>query len=179
MGDDRVTPTAGRRSRDRSTCFSCFVHPDGSSRAERGASACATSPKRTRTPRRTVVNRRLESPRTRSLVPYTGRSGTLPSPTPTLSLTHVHLPKLADVGFIEWDRESGDLSKGPNWEEIAPLLRLMWDHQDELSDGWLSGSSLGDWRTPDVRDRLAGRTNGRVRPVAVYCRSRAQTHPSL
>ncbi|UPV77103.1 hypothetical protein M0R89_22055 (plasmid) [Halorussus limi] len=58
-----------------------------------------------------------------------------------VSLQHVHLPKLADMGFIEWDRESGELSKGPNWEEIAPLLRLMYDHQDELPDEWLSGVS--------------------------------------
>ncbi|RLM32761.1 helix-turn-helix transcriptional regulator [Haloarcula sp. Atlit-120R] len=55
-----------------------------------------------------------------------------------LNLEHVHLPKLADMGFIEWDRESGDLSKGPNWEEIAPLLQLMDDHRDELPDEWLS-----------------------------------------
>ena len=56
-----------------------------------------------------------------------------------LRLRHVHLPKLADMGFIEWDQESGKLSKGPNWAEIAPLLRLMHDHRDELPDGWLSG----------------------------------------
>jgi len=58
-----------------------------------------------------------------------------------VNLEHVHLPKLADMGFIEWDRESGDLSKGPNWDEIAPLLQLMYDHQDELPDEWLSGVS--------------------------------------
>lgn len=54
-----------------------------------------------------------------------------------IRLHHVHLPKLADMGFIEWDRESGDLSKGPNWEEIAPLLQLILNHQDELPDGWV------------------------------------------
>jgi len=58
-----------------------------------------------------------------------------------IELTHTHLPKLADVGFIEWDRELGKLSKGPNWEEIAPLLRLMHEHRDELPDEWLSGLS--------------------------------------
>lgn len=52
-----------------------------------------------------------------------------------VSLHHVHLPKLADMGFIEWNHESGELSKGPNWAEIAPLLRLMRNHQDELPDG--------------------------------------------
>lgn len=58
-----------------------------------------------------------------------------------LQLTHSHLPKLADMGFIEWNRESGELSKGPNWKEIAPLLRLMDEHRNELSDEWLTGLS--------------------------------------
>lgn len=61
-----------------------------------------------------------------------------------IELTHMHLPKLADMGFIEWDRESGELSKGPNWKEIAPLLRLMHEHRDELPDEWLSGLSSED-----------------------------------
>ena len=58
-----------------------------------------------------------------------------------LKLTHSHLPKLVDMGFIDWDREAGELSKGPNWNEIGPLLRLMYEHRDELPDGWLSGLS--------------------------------------
>lgn len=60
------------------------------------------------------------------------------------SLYHVHLPKLAEAGFIRWDRESGEISKGPEWEEIAPLLKLMDDHPDGLPDGWLSGSMSDD-----------------------------------
>jgi hypothetical protein len=58
-----------------------------------------------------------------------------------ISVNHSHLPKLADMGFIEWDRESGELSKGPEWEEIAPLLTLIYDHRDELPDEWLSESA--------------------------------------
>ncbi|TYT60337.1 DUF7344 domain-containing protein [Natrialba swarupiae] len=56
-----------------------------------------------------------------------------------VELTHLHLPKLVEMGFIEWDRESGELSKGPNWSGIAPLLKLMHEHRDELPDDWLSG----------------------------------------
>lgn len=55
-----------------------------------------------------------------------------------LELRHVHLPKLADMGFIEWNRQSGTVSKGPNWEEIASLLQLIYEHPDELPDEWLS-----------------------------------------
>jgi hypothetical protein len=52
-------------------------------------------------------------------------------------LVHSHLPKLEDMGYIEWDRDTGKIRKGPNWNEIAPLLELIHDHQDELPDGWL------------------------------------------
>lgn len=52
-------------------------------------------------------------------------------------LIHSHLPKLADVGYIDWERERGKLSKGPNWDEISPLLRHIHEHRDELPDGWV------------------------------------------
>jgi hypothetical protein len=52
-------------------------------------------------------------------------------------LVHNHLPKLEELGYIRWDRETGKISKGPDWEEIEPLLKLLADHEDELPDGWL------------------------------------------
>jgi hypothetical protein len=52
-------------------------------------------------------------------------------------LFHVHLPKLAEMGFIEWDQETNEISKGPRWDEIAPLLRLISNHRDELPKDWL------------------------------------------
>lgn len=54
----------------------------------------------------------------------------------TQQLYHTHLPKLDDAGFVDWDRESGRITRGPRFEEIEPLLRLMSDHQDELPDDW-------------------------------------------
>ena len=53
-----------------------------------------------------------------------------------LELVHNHLPKLEDMGFISWDRTTNQISKGPDWEEIAPLLTLIHDHQDELPEDW-------------------------------------------
>jgi len=35
---------------------------------------------------------------------------------------HVHLPKLEDFGYIDWDRESTRVTKGPRFEELKPLL---------------------------------------------------------
>ena len=51
-------------------------------------------------------------------------------------LYHAHLPKLAESGYIEWDEDIHSIRRGPNFDEIAPLLRLMNDHQDELPEGW-------------------------------------------
>lgn len=56
-------------------------------------------------------------------------------------LIHVHLPKLAEMGFIKWDQENNTISKGPRWDEIVPLLRLISDYQVELPQDWLRGRS--------------------------------------
>jgi hypothetical protein len=49
---------------------------------------------------------------------------------------HCHLPKLEEAGFINWDRDTGTITRGPRFEEIEPLIKLMNDHQDELPDDW-------------------------------------------
>lgn len=54
-----------------------------------------------------------------------------------VSMQHVHLPKLTDYGFIEWDEDTHEVMKGPNFDEIRPLLELLDDHEDELPDDWL------------------------------------------
>ncbi|MCO8256722.1 ArsR family transcriptional regulator [Haladaptatus sp. AB618] len=53
-----------------------------------------------------------------------------------IQLHHIHLPKLADAGYIDWDPDTGAIRRGPNIDEIAPLLTLMRDHADELPDDW-------------------------------------------
>lgn len=54
-----------------------------------------------------------------------------------LEYYHVHLPLLEQMGFIEWDQEDQRIERGPNYDEIAPLLELLVDHEDELPDEWL------------------------------------------
>jgi DNA-binding transcriptional ArsR family regulator len=54
-----------------------------------------------------------------------------------MALHHVHLPKLAEAGYLEYDRDTHTIRRGPNFGEITPLLRLMADHEDELPTGWL------------------------------------------
>jgi hypothetical protein len=52
-------------------------------------------------------------------------------------LVHRHLPRLEEMGYIVWNRETNEISRGPKWAEIAPLLELIHNHRDELPANWL------------------------------------------
>ncbi|ELY63374.1 hypothetical protein C492_07030 [Natronococcus jeotgali DSM 18795] len=54
-----------------------------------------------------------------------------------INMRHTHLPKLEDARFIEWDRETNTVRKGPQFEDIRPLLELMENHADKFPDDWL------------------------------------------
>ena len=45
---------------------------------------------------------------------------------------HVHLPKLADEGFVTWDRETGEVAKGPAFERLEPLLGVLRERAGEV-----------------------------------------------
>lgn len=53
-----------------------------------------------------------------------------------IALVHTHLPKLDDAGYIEWDPDTGEISKGPRFEEIEPLVELIETYADELPPDW-------------------------------------------
>lgn len=52
-------------------------------------------------------------------------------------MTQIHLPKMEDAGFIRWDRDTHMITRGPQFDEIAPLVQLLLDNADELPDEWL------------------------------------------
>lgn len=54
-----------------------------------------------------------------------------------VEMHHLHLPKLEGAGFIRWERESGEIYKGPRFEEIRPLLELFEKNSDGLPEGWV------------------------------------------
>lgn len=49
-----------------------------------------------------------------------------------VTMRHAHLPKLADYGLVEWNRDTHEVTKGPNFDDIKPLLELLDDHDVEL-----------------------------------------------
>ena len=54
-----------------------------------------------------------------------------------IDMKHVHLPKLEEYGFITWDQDNNEVTRGPKFEEIRPLLRLLKDNEDALPEDWL------------------------------------------
>lgn len=52
------------------------------------------------------------------------------------ALYHNHLPQLHESGFIDWDSDTNTVTRGPRFDEIAPLVGLLDDHADELPEGW-------------------------------------------
>lgn len=52
-----------------------------------------------------------------------------------IQLVHSHLPKLDDLGYVEWDRESGAVERGPEWPTLHPLLGLLANDRDDLLGG--------------------------------------------
>lgn len=59
------------------------------------------------------------------------------SPERPVLMYHVHVPKMADYGVIEWNQEMHEVARGPTFDAIRPLLELLNSHEDELPDDWL------------------------------------------
>lgn len=51
------------------------------------------------------------------------------------ALHHMHLPTLVEEGYIAWDADTHTIRRGPNFDENAPLLRVMAAHEDTLPGG--------------------------------------------
>lgn len=54
-----------------------------------------------------------------------------------VQLVHIHLPRLEEYGLIRWDRDADEVSRGPAFEQIRPVVELLHDHKDELPEGWV------------------------------------------
>jgi hypothetical protein len=48
-----------------------------------------------------------------------------------IEMYHVHLPKLDDYGYIEWDKDAHEVAKGPRFDELLPLLDCVVNTRDD------------------------------------------------
>lgn len=56
---------------------------------------------------------------------------------PLVAMRHLHLPQLEDGGFVRWDRENEQVTRGPRFEEMEPLLDLLREINEELPGRWV------------------------------------------
>lgn len=49
-----------------------------------------------------------------------------------VALHHVHLPKLAAAGYVDWCPGEGTVRRGPRFGSIAPALELLDANRDRL-----------------------------------------------
>lgn len=54
-----------------------------------------------------------------------------------VELEHIHLPLLEEMGFIRYDRESSEVTIGPRFGRISPLLELLNEHPDDVPDSYI------------------------------------------
>lgn len=47
-----------------------------------------------------------------------------------LEIRLVHLPKIADYGFVEWDRDANIVTRGPQFDDLRPLLEIIADPRE-------------------------------------------------
>jgi len=77
------------------------------------------------------------------VVPTGGRDDQIPPPTGgdatrgglPVALYHGHLPKLAVEGVVEFDEASGTVSRGPAFDEVAPVLAVLVEHANRFPSG--------------------------------------------
>jgi len=58
------------------------------------------------------------------------------SRTAETGLYHNHLPRLAELEYIDWDRDAGEVAQGERFAEIEALLDILDTHAEDLPGTW-------------------------------------------
>jgi len=53
-----------------------------------------------------------------------------------VAMRHVHLPKLAEYGLVDWDEATHEVTRGPAFGGIEPVLTLLDDNEAALPADW-------------------------------------------
>lgn len=75
--------------------------------------------------RRLLIALTNENPRRIHELPLEGSVGE----TEVIDLYHRHLPQLDEAEFIDWDRETGRITRGREFDAILPFLDFLADRR--------------------------------------------------
>ena len=56
---------------------------------------------------------------------------------PYVMMRHLHLPILEGRGFVHWDREKHEVTKGPRFGELESFLQVLREVREELPGRWV------------------------------------------
>ena len=60
----------------------------------------------------------------------------------TLRLMHDHLPKLADAGYVRWERDPFCVQRGPHFEEVEVMFDLIHDSIGQFPNSLITGCEI-------------------------------------
>jgi hypothetical protein len=55
----------------------------------------------------------------------------------TIQLHHVHLPLLEEHGLVAWNRETGSVRRGSEFDAVEPVLTALDERREGLPAGYL------------------------------------------
>ena len=69
----------------------------------------------------------------------------------TLRLIHNHLPKLADAGYVRWERDPFCVQRGLHFEEVEVMFNLIHDSIDQFPKSQITGCEIYEELYHDVK----------------------------
>ncbi len=66
-------------------------------------------------------------------------------------LIHKHLPKLADMEYVEWDTDPFVARRGPRFDEVAVVFEALHSYADDVPDPLVFGCQRLEAERQDVQ----------------------------